>query len=410
MRSLVNAGSLDESTVVNDLVAAGRSAGLEEREIEATIRSGFSGADAKVGARAIPERMAVSSPSVTPVRAAENHSGSPWGNFPPIDAAKWLFNPDDTIVELWGQGDDLLWAEGEALLIAGPPGVGKSTLAGQLVRAQLGLQSTVLGVPVIPVDRPILYLGMDRPAQIRRSMKRQFSEDERDLISGRLLMRPGPPIMDMAIDPTLLARMAEAAGAGVVYVDSLKDAVVGLSGDEAGAMYNRARQTLLANGVNLCELHHLRKPSAEAAGGISSIYGSTWLASGAGSVIILSGEPGDLVVRFRHVKTPSNEVGPLHLILNPDRGNFTVKRCDLLVSAKNAGSEGLTAEGAAKDLYDVGRPTASEKKKAERQLMRLTSLGKLVRTESLHGPVWFLAEEWVAEPGDITDGDDSLFG
>lgn len=352
---------------------------------EATIRSAFGKADLD-GPRAIPERQAV--PHVLS-RTQESHPAGPWGNFAPIDGAEWMFSPDIAVTELWGSGDDILWADGEALMICGPPGLGKSTLAGQLVRAQLGLQSAVLDMPVIPVDRPILYLAMDRPAQIRRSMKRQFGPEERDLIAGRLLVRPGPPIMDMAVDPTLLARMADAVGAGVVYVDSLKDAVVGLSGDEAGAMYNRARQSLLADGVNICELHHLRKPSVDSAGGISSIYGSTWLASGAGSVIILSGEPGDLVVRFRHVKTPSNEVGPLRLILNPDTGDFTVQRCDLLVSAKNAGTDGLTAEGAAKDLYDVGRPTASEKKKAERQLMRLTSLGKLIRTEGLHGPVWF---------------------
>ena len=406
LRGLINAGALDEDSTVDQLTATALSIGLDDREIERTIQSAFRGADEKVGARTVPERT-VPATTVTAAPAAQPAQPRPvahdtWGDFPPMDAADWMFGPDDKVVELWGQGDDIVWAEGEALMICGPPGLGKSTLAGQLVRAQLGLQPAVLDLPVAPIDKPILYLAMDRPRQIRRSLRRQFSEDERDHIAGRLLVRPGPPIMDLAIDPTLLTRMAEQAGAGVVYVDSLKDAVVGLSGDEAGAMYNRARQALLASGVNICELHHLRKPSQDSpSGGISSIYGSTWLASGAGSVIILSGEPGDLVVRFRHVKTPANEVGPLHLHLNPEEGAFTVRKCDLMVSARKAGAEGLSAEDAARDLYETKRPTAGEKKKAERQLTKLATLGMLTRMDGVHGPVWYPVENRLQEPGNV---------
>ncbi len=332
---------------------------------------------------------------------------NPFGDFPPIDGANWMFDADDTVVELWGQGDEILWAEGEALLLAGGQGLGKSTLAGQLVRAQLGLQTTVLDLPVMPVGKPILYLAMDRPRQLRRSMRRQFNEEERAAISGRLLIRPGPPIMDMAIDPTLLARMAEAVGAGVVYVDSLKDAAVGLSTDEVGAMYNRARQGVLALGINLCELHHVKKsPSTEtSSGGVADVYGSTWLTSGAGSIITLSGEPGDLEVRFRHVKSPANEVGPWKIHLDPDKGAFSVRHIDLLVSVKNAGAEGLSAEDAARDIYECRRPTTSEKKKAERRLDGLVAKGLLQKVEGRGGPAWFLIEKRFGEPVQQVSGD-----
>lgn len=373
------------------------------RMVEGTINSAFDKAD-RDGPRLIPERLEKSSqvssigknvkvPELPDVEA----DSDVWGTYPPIDAAKWIWEADNSAVELWGRGDDIAWASGEALTICGSQGIGKSTLAGQLVRAQLGLQDTVLDLPVIPIDKPILFLGMDRPAQLRRSLRRQFSEDERDAIAGRLLIRPGPPVTDMALDSTLLLRMAEAVGAGVVYVDSLKDAVVGLSGDEPAANYNRARQKLLAAGIELCELHHVRKPSADQAGGISSVYGSTWLTSGAGSVILLTGEPGDLVVRFRHAKTPANELGPWHLHLDPEKGSFVVQRCDLLASVRRAGADGLTAEAAAKDLYECGRPTSSEKKKAERQLRHLESKGLLHSIEGNHGPVWFLAENRLDE-------------
>lgn len=403
LAKLVNTGTLDEHTVRDSLTDAAYHCGLDSISASKTIESGFRSSAGEVitilERTETPSRV---SSIQTSEKVAENPTSgsamSPFGDFPPVDAFEWMFKADDRVVELWGEGDDLLWPEGEALLIAGSQGLGKSTLAGQLVRAQLGLQSEVLGLPVAQVTQPILYLAMDRPRQIRRSMRRQFSEDEREAIAGKLLIRPGPPIMDMAVDPTLLVRMAEAVNAGVVYVDSLKDAVVGLSGDEAGAMYNRGRQGLLAAGVNVCELHHLRKPSAEAGGGISSVYGSTWLTSGAGSVIILSGEPGDLEVKFRHVKTPSNEVGPWKIHLDPDRGSFSVRKIDLLISVKNAGANGLTAEDAAKDIYECNRPTMSEKKKAERQLDRLVQKNLLTRIDGLHGPIWFLVERTLQEP------------
>lgn len=413
LMGFVNTGALTEDEYVDALLDAGRRASslsdhpFPDNEIMATLNHTLSKGAAQGLTRTVPERATPTtptpSPSTTTDRPRESHSGSmdnPWGDRPPLDAADWMFSSDDTAVALWGSSDEMLWVDGEALMICGLPGLGKSTLAGQLIRAQLGLQPSVLDLPVAPVDKPILYLGMDRPAQIRRSLRRQFSEDEREFLTGRLLVRPGPPIMDMAIDPTLLTRMAKAAGAGVVYVDSLKDAAVGLSGDEVGAMYNRARQALLASGVNICELHHMVKRNANggAPAGIEDVYGSGWLVSGAGSVVVLSGEPGDLVVRMRHVKTPANEVGPWHLHLNPEVGAFTVQRCDLLKSARNAGPNGLTPEDAAKDLYETSRPTPGEKKKAERQLTKLAKLGKLTRMDGRHGPVWYPVEDRLEEP------------
>ena len=68
----------------------------------------------------------------------------------------------------------MLWPEGEAL-VAGSLGVGQTTLAGQVIRAQLGIGSSeVLGLTVAETSGNILYLAMDRPPQIRRSMQRQY--------------------------------------------------------------------------------------------------------------------------------------------------------------------------------------------------------------------------------------------
>lgn len=399
MRPFVTAAILDEQYVVDSLTDAARAAGLGDFEIERTIRSGFTGSDAENRPRYVLE--------ATPTMPGGDTQEAPplvrndvWGDLPPVDGASWMFDYDDKTIALWGDGDDILWAEGEALMIAGGMGLGKTTMAGRLIRGMLGLDTTVLNLPIASVDKPILYLAMDRPRQIRRSFRRQFGLKDQDKIKGRLIIRPGPPIADLAVQPQLLYRMAEAAGAGTVFVDSLKDAVVGLSEDATAAAYNRARQTALAKGVQICELHHTRKTTKESTGGIGEVFGSTWLTAGAGSVIMLSGEPGDPIIRFRHVKVPADEVGPWRLHHDPDAGYLEVVEIDMLAVVANAGPDGATARFAAQEWYETSSPNDSQCKKAQRKLDKLVKRGLLTRVDGHRGgargstPIcWFIAPE-----------------
>ncbi len=93
--------------------------------------------------------------------------------------------------------------------------------------------------------------------------------------------------------------MCRVAGADTCVVDSLKDAALGLSDDEVGAGWNRARQGALVDGVQLLELHHntKRTPSGGKPDALPDVYGSVWLTAGAGSVVMLSGDPGDLTAK-----------------------------------------------------------------------------------------------------------------
>ena len=82
----------------------------------------------------------------------------------------------------------------------------------------------------------------------------------------------------------MLAAIAEHHDAAVVFIDSLKDAALGLSNDEVGAAWNRARQHVLAAGRELCELHHpvKRGPNGALVKDINDVYGSAWLTNGCG--------------------------------------------------------------------------------------------------------------------------------
>ena len=315
-----------------------------------------------------------------------------------VDGASFVLDIPDRIPALWGQGTDVLWAEGESLMIAGGMGLGKTTLAGLLMRAQLSpIYDEVLGLPVAKRPGTILYLAMDRPAQIARSLHRQFNEHQRKVLSERLKVWKGPPPGDVAESPELLAKLAAAAGADTVYLDSIKDAALGLSDDEVGAGYNRARQILLAEGKELAELHHVvkRGVGGGAPTSVIDIYGSAWITNGTGSIILLTGKPGDPIVGFHHLRSPANEVGPFSLLHDETVGAMGVYTAtDLVELVAAMAPEGLTARAAAVAIFGTTKPTDAQIEKARRRLNKKVAEGDLRCVDAVRGDgtptMWFL--------------------
>lgn len=87
---------------------------------------------------------------------------------------------------MWGDTDHLIWGKQQALIIAGPDGVGKTTLAANLIRARLSLGTgEVLGVPVTAGSRNVLVLLMDRPVQAMAALARLFTEADRQVLDAR---------------------------------------------------------------------------------------------------------------------------------------------------------------------------------------------------------------------------------
>ncbi len=122
---------------------------------------------------------------------------------------------------VWGGGSDVLWSAGETLIIEAHIGLGKTSLAGLLVRALL-FAGEVLGQPVkqLAPGQKVLYLALDRPDQIKRSMARQFTPEQRAAL-------PRPPRglgqaaarQDTAENQNVLRDLAEFHNAAVVVVD-----------------------------------------------------------------------------------------------------------------------------------------------------------------------------------------------
>lgn len=291
-----------------------------------------------------------------------------------VDGADWLLSGTDTPEPMWGEGDRMLAVRRQPLVIAGAQGAGKTVLGGHLMLGTMGVPGfgKLLGLPVMPTERRVLYLAADRPDQARLSLLRMV---EPELVRGRLVVWQGPPPSDVAKRPTILLELAEAAGASLIVVDSLKDVALKLSDDEVGASVNLAVQHCIAEGIDVVALHHPRKVSGDESTSkvrtIDDLYGSSWLTTGAGSVLYLRPTtPG--TVELAQLKTPVGVMTTLTFRHSPSTGRVELgAERTLLDVVREADAQGITTIHAARCLYGLEDVPDATRKRVERMLKDL---------------------------------------
>lgn len=306
--------------------------------------------------------------------------------------SEFIFNPKADVSPVWGEGSSVLWAAGEPFILVGPTGVGKTTITQQLIAARMGLRDEVLGYPVAMHSGKILYLASDRPNQIRRAFRRLFGPDDAKILDSDLVVWPRPPTQDFASNPDALYAMARSQGADTVVVDSAKDVVSNLNEPAQGQALNRAFQICVAADVEVLCMHHTRKKVPGTKRSIDDVYGG-WLSAGAGSVVMLDGQPGDAVVELLHLKQPSDDVGPLRIVHDHDSGISRIDRgkVDLLqVLATTPG--GMTAHALVELESETSNPSKNAVEKMRQRLDRLVREGRAhLRDENGKSPRYVAA-------------------
>ncbi|MFJ6895642.1 bifunctional DNA primase/polymerase [Streptomyces hokutonensis] len=297
-----------------------------------------------------------------------------------VGAGDFALDEPETIPALWGEGDQVLAAEGEGFMICGHQGTGKSTLIQQFVLHRAGLlDGPLLGLLVKRDDRPTLILAMDRPRQIARSLRRMVTDDQREIFNARVKIWKGPLPFDVTASATALADWAEKVcpGVGLIVADSVKDFAPGISKDEVGAALNSAWQEVIAREIELGLVHHERKSDGKSSRthSLDDVYGSTWLTSGLGSVLVLDGNPGEAVQELRHLKQPGAVVGPLTLRHDHRCGRTSIASITTdvkaVLEANAAIDEGMAMSAVQVAQAAFGKADTAEVQRARRDLDRL---------------------------------------
>ena len=282
----------------------------------------------------------------------------------------WILSAPDTIRSIWGHGDEVAWPSGEALILVGADGTGKTVLAHNLILRQTGLiQTPLLGLPVMPATK-VAYLAQDRPVQAKRALKRMVGDMDLEELNHALAVIDWP-VGTVEEDPDLLARIAGENNCDTIIVDSLKDITQELSSELTGQAVNRAYQKAITEGVDVLLLHHDRKAGSDSKRRLlklADVYGSRLMVAGCGSVIALNGVSGDPVVELRQLKHVVAEVGPTQIAFDFTTGEVNIADRTDIVAIVNMAKTPLTAADAAKALYGVTAPTRSDVERARRKL------------------------------------------
>ena len=298
-----------------------------------------------------------------------------------------ILDAPEMVESVWGDDHRCLWPKGEPFLLCGPDGVGKTALAEQLALHRCGvLDGMFLGLPVQSSGR-VLYLACDRPTQAIRSFRRMVGDADREMLDERLTLWRGPLPFNLVTEPRGLAELAHHFGAETVVIDSIKDVASDLSKEESGLGLNAAFQNAVAEGIEVAGLHHQRKQQTGSAKPrhLSDVYGSRWITAGAGSVVMLWGEAGDLVVDFDHLKQPDETVGPYKIIHDHVYGVSMVADSIDAWSVVKGAWNGMTAAAVAAEMFGSQDPSRNEIEKARRQLERLARERRIHKRDGTKG-------------------------
>lgn len=297
-----------------------------------------------------------------------------------VDGGSFALDEPAAITPVWGSRGGVLWAEGEPTMLYGPDGVGKTTVAHQLLCRRIGIgEPELFGMPVAVSRGKTLYLALDRPKQAARSLRRMVTEADRGLLSDCLIVWRGPVPFDLTRDPEALVRFSLEWEARTVVVDSLKDLASKLSDEDTGTALHRAWQSCVEHEVEVLVLHHPRKAQADnkKPTTLADVYGSRWITAGMGSVILLWGDAGDPIVTLEHLKQPGDAVGPLRLLHDNYAGTTTVVNAADVVEIVRGGSGQMTARQVAVVMFERPKPTANQIEKARRRLNAAVKAGQL---------------------------------
>ncbi len=336
---------------------------------------------------------------------------------PTVEGGAVLLDIPSEVPAVWGEGSNILHAEGEPFMIFSEQGLGKTTLLGNYVLRRIGLVTEpLLGLPVRSSEGTCVVFAMDRPQQLKRNwarMVQKLDDDQRELLDERLKIIPGPPRINIYDGPhTLLDYVRRIRDdATMVVLDSFKDLALSLAKEEGGQAVNNNIQALVADGVETVGLHHPKKDPTNGDRGELSLddaYGSTWLTAGHGSVLALNGVRNSGRFTAVQLKAVIKPVESVHASIDSSTGEMTVIKTgggDELTKSILATLSVVGAVGASVKTVTVARFGPGARKSDENKVRRrLDELRKeredITVTDAHNGPSGRVPALWFLKPRD----------
>lgn len=322
-----------------------------------------------------------------------------YGEAAAMDGDAFMFGEVSEYVPIWGDVETLLWAETGGLMIASDQGLGKSLTAQQVIAGRLGVgPAELLGLPIATLNpaRSVVYLALDRPNQIARSMARLFSDErDREVARTRLRVWTKPVPIDILGDPYAFADWLQDTfgnDIGDLVIDSVKDLTpANLSNGEVGQALDMAWKECRARGMSTLILHHERKTGNEESRAnrmpsLDNIYGSVWLTSGMDSIMHIQGKQGENVVTYSHLKQIRAALHPVTAMHDQEHGRTEVLDLGSNSSATEAKIEQVFAVikrksvgGEVVSAKDVVEATGIAKATVDRYIKKLVESGRIVQ-------------------------------
>ena len=225
-----------------------------------------------------------------------------------VDGATFVDGVPDHVPALWGDSNEVLWAQGEPLMLVGPRASARRRSCSS------SPSPASASAPSYSASRSrrtgrVLYVAADRPTQAASSLRRMVDADdhEHSFATGSSSGK-GRSRSTLADAQRGLVELADELGdVATSSIDSLKDvAARPREGRDREPRQHRLPGARRVRTASSLVIHHQRK---EQKGGAKPQAARrrlriTLAHRRHGLRLLLWGEPGDLVVELRHLKQP----------------------------------------------------------------------------------------------------------